>query len=99
LLKTLGHNLRPTSTPPTVSTSKYKVNLPQQPDTILPMHLLEKTEDQMDEATIGALENLSTATAEDRCVVSTLLEANARLIKQLQDNSNELRGLKAFIRK
>jgi hypothetical protein len=38
----LGHNLRPTSPPPTASTRKCKVNLPQQPDTILPMQLLEK---------------------------------------------------------
>jgi hypothetical protein len=48
-----------------------------------------KTEDQMDEATIGALENLATATAVDRGVVATLMEANARLAKQLEDNSNE----------
>jgi hypothetical protein len=42
LLKKLGHNLRPTSPPPTVSTSKCKVNLPQHPDTTLPMQLLDK---------------------------------------------------------
>jgi hypothetical protein len=45
----------------------------------------------MAEATIGALSNLATATAADRCVVATLTEANARLAKQLEDNSNELR--------
>jgi hypothetical protein len=50
-----------------------------------------QTEDQMAEATIGALFNLSTATAADRGVVATLTEANARLVKQLEDNSNELR--------
>jgi hypothetical protein len=58
-----------------------------------------KTEDQMAEATIGALDNLATATAEERGVVATLTEANDRLAKQLEDNSNELRELKALIKK
>jgi hypothetical protein len=58
-----------------------------------------QTEDQMAEATIGAPANLATATAADRGVVATLTEANARLVKQLEDNSNELRELKALIRK
>jgi hypothetical protein len=60
---------------------------------------VEKTEDQMAEATIGALANLATATAADRGVVATLTEANARLVKQLEDNSNELWELKALIKK
>jgi hypothetical protein len=50
-----------------------------------------QTEDQLAETTIGALANLSTATEADRGVVATLKEANARLVKQLEDNSNELR--------
>jgi hypothetical protein len=54
---------------------------------------------QMAEATIGALANLATATASYRGVVATLTEANARLIKQLEDNSNKLRELKALIKK
>jgi hypothetical protein len=58
-----------------------------------------QTEDQLDEATIGALANLATATATDRGVVATLSEANARLVKQLEDNSNELQELKALIKK
>jgi hypothetical protein len=58
-----------------------------------------QTEEQMDEATIGALGNLTTATAADRGVVVTLTKANARLVKQLKDNSNELRELKALIKK
>jgi hypothetical protein len=58
-----------------------------------------QTEDQLAEATIGALANLATATAADRGVVETLTEANARLVKQLEDNSNELRELKALINK
>jgi hypothetical protein len=42
LLKRLGHNLRPTSPLLTVNTSKFKVNLPQHPDTTLPTQLLDK---------------------------------------------------------
>jgi hypothetical protein len=42
MLKKLGHTLRPTSPPPTVSTRKCKVNVPQHPDTNLPMHILDK---------------------------------------------------------
>jgi hypothetical protein len=57
-----------------------------------------QTEEHMHEATIGALTNLATSTAEDRGVVATLTEANARLVKQLEDNSNELQELKAFIK-
>jgi hypothetical protein len=45
-------------------------------------------EDQMAEATIGALSNLATATAADRGIVAALTQANARLAKQLEDNSN-----------
>jgi hypothetical protein len=37
-----------------------------------------QTEEQMAEATIGALANLATTTAVDRGVVTTLTEANAR---------------------
>jgi hypothetical protein len=58
-----------------------------------------QAEDQMAEATIGSLANLATATAADRGAVATLTEANARLVKQLEDNSNELRELKALIKK
>jgi hypothetical protein len=57
------------------------------------------TEDHMAEATIGALANLATATAADRVVVTALTQANARLVKQLEDNSNELRELNALIKK
>jgi hypothetical protein len=60
---------------------------------------VEQTEDQMAEATIGALANLDTATAADRGVVATLTEANARLVKQLEDNSNEFRELNDLIKK
>jgi hypothetical protein len=57
------------------------------------------TEDQMAEATIGALSNLATATVADRGVVAALTQANARLAKQVEDNSNELRELEALLKK
>jgi hypothetical protein len=53
----------------------------------------------MAEATIGALSNLATSTAADRGVVEALTQANARLAKELEDNSNELRELKDLIKK
>jgi hypothetical protein len=56
-------------------------------------------EDQMAEATIGSLSNLATATAADRGVVAALTQANSRLAKQLEDNSAELRELKALLHK
>jgi hypothetical protein len=56
-------------------------------------------EDQMAKATIGALANLATATAADRGVVAALTQANSRLAKQLEDNSAELRELKALLNK
>jgi hypothetical protein len=53
----------------------------------------------MAEATIGALANMATATAADRGVVAALTQANSRLDKQLKENSNELRELKALLKK
>jgi hypothetical protein len=60
-----------------------------------------QNEDQMAEATIGALANLATATATaaDRGVVAALTQENARLAKQLEDNSSELREIKALLNK
>jgi hypothetical protein len=55
--------------------------------------------DQMAEATIGAISNLATATAADRGVVEALTQANSRLAKQLEDNSTDLRELKALLKK
>jgi hypothetical protein len=52
---------------------------------------------QMAEATIGALANLTTATAADRGVVAALTQANSRLAKQLEENSSELRELKDLL--
>jgi hypothetical protein len=56
-----------------------------------------RNEDQMAEATIGALANLATATALDIGVVAAVTQANSRLAKQLEDNSTELRELKALL--
>jgi hypothetical protein len=53
----------------------------------------------MTEATIGALSNLAKATAANRGVVAALTQANSRLAKQLEDNSTELRELKALLKK
>jgi hypothetical protein len=53
----------------------------------------------MDEATIGSLANLATATAADRGVVAALTQANSRLAKQLEDNSNDMRELKDLLKK
>jgi hypothetical protein len=58
-----------------------------------------QTEYQMDEATIVSLTNLAKATAAHRGVLAALTQTNARLVKQLDDNSNELRELKALIKK
>jgi hypothetical protein len=58
---------------------------------------MTQTEDHMAEATIGALANLATATASDRGVVAELTQANARLVKQLEETSSELRELKAMV--
>jgi hypothetical protein len=60
---------------------------------------ISHNEDHMAEATIGALANLATATAADRGVVAALTQANSRLSKQLEDNSNDLRELKALLMK
>jgi hypothetical protein len=58
---------------------------------------MTQNEDQMDEATIGALANLATSTAADRGVVAALTQANSRLVKQLEEHASELRELKALL--
>jgi hypothetical protein len=45
---------------------------------------VNQNEDQMDEATIGALANMATATAADRGAVAALTQANSCLVKQLE---------------
>jgi ribosome-associated translation inhibitor RaiA len=56
-----------------------------------------QNEDHMAEVTIGAFENLATATAADRGVVAALTQASSSLEKQLEENSSELRESKAFL--
>jgi hypothetical protein len=58
---------------------------------------MTQSEDQMAEATIGALAKLATATAADIVVVTALTQDNTRLIKQLEETSSELRELKAMV--
>jgi hypothetical protein len=58
---------------------------------------MPQNEDQMAEATIGALANLATATAADRGVVAAPTQANSRIGKQLEETSSELRELKALL--
>jgi hypothetical protein len=58
---------------------------------------MTQNEDQMAEATIGALKNLATATASDRGVVADLTQASSRLVRQLEEISSELRELQALI--
>jgi hypothetical protein len=58
-----------------------------------------KTEDLMAESTIGAFANLATATATGCGVVTTWTKANSRLTKQLEDRSNELKEIKALLKK
>jgi hypothetical protein len=57
-----------------------------------------QTEHQMEEATIGTLANLATATSTDRGVVTTLTEENSSLAKQLEDRSNKLKDIKALLK-
>jgi hypothetical protein len=54
-------------------------------------------EDQSAEATIGALANMATSTTADRGVVAALTQANYRLAKQLEENSEELREIKDLL--
>jgi hypothetical protein len=58
-----------------------------------------KNDYQMVESTIGELANLATAAAADRGVFAALTQANSCLTKQLEDNSSELRELKALLDK
>jgi hypothetical protein len=58
-----------------------------------------KTEDEMVEGTIGDLENLATETATEHGVVVALTEANARLARQLEERSKEVKEFKALLKK
>jgi hypothetical protein len=58
-----------------------------------------QTEDRMAESTIVSLANLTTKTATDRVVVATLTQANERLARKLEERSNEVKEVKALIKK
>jgi hypothetical protein len=58
-----------------------------------------QTEGEIAEENIGALANLVTATATDIGVVAALTEAISRLVKQLEDRSNDLKDIKALLKK
>jgi hypothetical protein len=58
---------------------------------------MTQNEYQMAESYIGALTNLATANAEDRCVVAALIQANSRLAKHLEENSSRMRELKGLL--
>jgi hypothetical protein len=58
---------------------------------------MTQNEDHIAEATIGALANLATSTATDRGMVAAPTQANSRLVKQLEENSSELRELRALL--
>jgi hypothetical protein len=49
---------------------------------------MTQNEDQMSEATIGALANLATATTANRGFVAALTQANSRLVKQLEETAS-----------
>jgi hypothetical protein len=53
----------------------------------------------MDEAKIGALASLATETATDCGILATLTEANARLTKQLEERSKEVKEVNALLKK
>jgi hypothetical protein len=52
---------------------------------------VEKVEDEMAEATIGDLANLTTATSAYRIIVASLMEVNSCLVNQLEDRSSDFK--------
>jgi hypothetical protein len=56
-------------------------------------------DEDLAEAAIDAFANLASATAVDSSIVATLNEANARLVKQLEDSAQALKEVKALLKK
>jgi hypothetical protein len=56
-------------------------------------------EDDLAEQSLGAFDNLETATAVDRGVVAQLTESNSHLAKQMEDNDTSLKEVKALLKK
>jgi hypothetical protein len=61
--------------------------------------VLQPADEDLSRAAIDAFSNLTTATAVDRGIASTLTEANSRLTKQLEDSSQILKELRALLKK
>jgi hypothetical protein len=56
-------------------------------------------DEDLAEAAIDAFANLASATAVDRSIVATFTEANARLVKQLEESAQALKEVKALLKK
>jgi hypothetical protein len=60
---------------------------------------IAQTEDEMAEANIGALANLTTSTASYCGVVVALTEANVCVARKLQERLKEIKEVKVFLKK
>jgi hypothetical protein len=56
-------------------------------------------DEDLDEAPIDAFATLASATAVDRSIMAKLTEANARLVKQLEDSDQSLKEVKVLLKK
>jgi hypothetical protein len=56
-------------------------------------------DEDLAEAAIDVFANLASATAVDRSILATFTEANARLVKQLEESAQALKEVKALLKK
>jgi hypothetical protein len=56
-------------------------------------------EDDLAEAAIDMFVNLATSTLVDRGIVATLIDANSRLAKQLEESAQALKEIRALLKK
>jgi hypothetical protein len=56
-------------------------------------------DDDLAEAAIDVFANLASATAVERSIVTTLTEANARLVKKLEESDQAMKEVKALLKK
>jgi hypothetical protein len=61
--------------------------------------IIQASDDDSTEQSLGAFANLATATAVDRNVVAQLTEDNSRLEKELEENATSLKEVKALLKK
>jgi sulfur relay (sulfurtransferase) DsrC/TusE family protein len=59
----------------------------------------QTADDDLAEAAIDAFENLATVTAVDRGIVATLTDANYRLVRQLEENFQAVKEIRALLKK